>query len=105
MITREEARTLVDQYLASMWPDPEDGPRIVWEEQTEEYTGCWVCFWVLKRYLESKDRRYRTGGNYPIIVDKIDGSLYSTGFRPVEEYVEIFNTDKSRLNRLFPRRL
>jgi hypothetical protein len=100
MITREEARTLVDQYLASKWPDAEDGPRVVWEEQTEEYVNCWVCFWVLKKYLDTRDRHYRTGGNYPIIVDKTDGSLYATGFRPVEEYVAIFDTDKSRLKRL-----
>jgi hypothetical protein len=102
MITREEARILVDQYLASMWPDRDDGPRVVWDEQTEDHPGCWVCFWALKKYLETRDRQYRTGGNYPIIVDKVDGSLYGTGFRPVEEYVELFNADKSNLKRLRP---
>lgn len=100
MITREEARMLVDQYLASMWPQRQDGPRVVWDEQTEDYSSCWVCYWVLKKYLETRERQYRTGGNYPIIVDKTDGSLYGTGFRPIEEYVALFNVDKTSLKRL-----
>jgi hypothetical protein len=48
------------------------------------------------------DKQYRTGGNYPIIVDKVDGSLYGTGFRPVDEYVARFDTDKAQLKRLAP---
>jgi hypothetical protein len=100
MITREEARKLVDQYLASRASSRDDDPRVVWDEQTEEYPKCWVCYWVSKKYLETRDRQYRLGGNYPIIVDKVDGALYLTGFRPVEEYVELFNTDKSQLKRL-----
>jgi hypothetical protein len=55
---------------------------------------------VRKKYLETKDPQYQSGGNYPIIVDMTDGDLYATGFRPVEEYVEIFNMDKSKLKQL-----
>jgi hypothetical protein len=100
VITQEQARKRVEEYLLALKPARFDNPRVVWDEQTEEYPGCWVYFWVLKKYLETKDRQYRIGGNYPIIVDKNDGSMYATGFRPVEEYVEIFKTDRSRLERL-----
>jgi hypothetical protein len=100
MITREEGRILVESYLASTLPAVEDGPRVVSEEHTKDYPGCWVFFWVRKKYLETKDPQLRIGGNYPVIVDKTDGALYATGFRPVEEYVEIFNTGKSKLKRL-----
>ena len=102
MVTRKQAVSLVNHYLASKWPNHSDGPRVVWEEETEEYSSCWVCYWVLQKYLETRERQYRTGGNYPIIVDKLDGALYLTGFRPIEEYVATFDLDKSQLKRLTP---
>jgi hypothetical protein len=100
MVTRQEARRLVEEYLASHLPPLEDDARVVWEEMTEDHEGCWVCFWVRRKYLETKDRQYRVGGNYPVIVDKIDGTLYGTGFRDVEEYVHLFQTDKASLKKL-----
>lgn len=102
MITRDDAHRLVNEYLATRKSSRVDDPRVVWEDQTEEYQNCWVCFWVSKKYLETRDRQYRLGGNYPIIVDKTDGSLYLTGFRPVAEYVSLFNSDKSQLAKLTP---
>jgi hypothetical protein len=104
MITRDEARLLVDKYLAARWPNPEDGPRIVNAEIMEEYPGCWVCFWNTKKFIETGDKGYRLGGNYPIIVDKADGTLYTTGFYPVERYVQSFHSDKALLKRVIAQR-
>lgn len=102
MISKAEAESLVENYLAGHLPPSEHGPRVVWREHTEDHPNCWVCHWVLKIYLDTMDRQYRTGGNYPITVDMEDGSLYGTGFRPVDEYVARFNTDKAQLKRLAP---
>lgn len=102
MITREEGRKFVDTYLASRLPPHEYGPRVVWDEHTEDHPGCWIFYWVLQKYLETKDRQYRLGGNYPILVDKTDGSLYATGPRDADEYVALFNADKFQLQRLMP---
>jgi hypothetical protein len=100
-MTREQAEGLVNRYLASLSPN-EDGPSVVWTEQTLEFPKCWVCFWQLQIWLDTRNDDYALGGNYPIIVDKEDGALYGTGFDDVDEYVVAFNADKSRLERLAP---
>jgi len=100
MIAKAEAESLVENYLASFFPPSKHGPLVVWREHTEDHPHCWVCYWVYKIYLDIMGRQYRAGGNYPIIVDKVDGSLYGTGFRPIEEYVARFDTDKAQLKRL-----
>jgi len=100
MITRDQAEQLVNEWLMRKWPDQEGGPLVVWGEQTYEFTNCWVCYWVLQKYIETRDREYRLGVNYPILVDKADGALYGTGFRPIDEYVANFDADKSLLERM-----
>jgi hypothetical protein len=61
-----------------------------------------VCYWNSKKFIETRDTGYRVGGNYPVIVDKEDGTLFHTGVYSVERYVETFHTDKTKLKRLTP---
>lgn len=42
---------------------------------TIEQNWGWIFFYQGKRWIDTKDRRYKILGLYPIVVEKNDGSL------------------------------
>ncbi len=66
--------------FGSALPGHADKPRrhlVVWS--TDEHDFGWVFHWCTREFLETEDFRYALGGNAPLIVDRHDGKMYSTG--------------------------
>ncbi len=99
MVNQREAEESVNRYLRRREKNG-DIPCEVIQEYTEQFDGGWVVYYAPKRFRETGDQNYLVGGNYPIIVDKNDGVLFSTGPRAVQYYCDLFQSDKSRLVRL-----
>ena len=78
MITKEEARNLVDAEILKDWRVENDVPIII-DEITIERDFGWVFFYDSRRYLETKEFGYMLVGNAPIIVNKFDATLHYTG--------------------------
>jgi hypothetical protein len=70
------------------------------DEHTQEFDQGWLFFYNTRRFLRTRSPMDCGCGNYPIIVDKVNGALYFTGPRPVGYYLDLFKSDKTRLTRL-----
>jgi hypothetical protein len=61
------------------------------DDHTIERDFGWVFFYVDKRFIQTGNPRYMLFGNAPIIVNRNDGSLHTTGTaKPIEEYIQEF---------------
>jgi Immunity protein 35 len=95
-LSKEAAARLVERYLATLEPVEPDNPWVINPAPTREHEWGWVFFWHNKRFLETKDFNYDVGGNCPVIVNKMDGSLYSTGSgRGIDFYIDLYLKDRS----------
>lgn len=57
--------------------------------QVDEHDFGWVYFYDGSRHVETGEFRYALAGNAPLIVDRSDGQLYTTGTaHPIEHYLD-----------------
>jgi hypothetical protein len=64
-------------------------------EHTMEFESGWVFFYQTKEYVETGDITKMVGGNAPVIINKIDGSLHITGTSsPIEKYIRDYVKSK-----------
>lgn len=89
MITHEEARRFVIEHLGRPdWLLPEDD-WVVLDEATIEKPWGWVFFYTSKLWRETGDIKYAVAGNSPLIVERKDGCILSTGTAcATESYIE-----------------
>ena len=87
MIDKNEATTIAEEYLKTI-PSIGDVELALMPEHTREFEKGWVFFYQSRRFVETGDMMEMVGGNAPLIVDKMDGSVHVTGTgRPIEDYV------------------
>lgn len=100
-LTKEAAILLVESYLKTIQPVEPDNPWLINHAHTKEYDWGWVFSWNNKKFLDTRQVKYDVGGNCPVIVNKLDGSLYSTGSaRGIEYYVDLYLKDRKALRRI-----
>jgi hypothetical protein len=99
MIDLDAATRIVTEHLAAMeqrmndfgsaLPDYADRPRLHLElASTTEYEFGWVFGYTTREYRETGNLSHALAGNAPLIVDKMDGQLYTSGTgHPIEHYV------------------
>ena len=77
MITKNEAERLVLEHLRKM--ETPDLPFAINNDKTIERPFGWVFFYNSKKFLETRDMRFRLAGNGPITVNKSNGELTVLG--------------------------
>jgi len=88
MIDKASARKLVSDGLR-MTNERDGLDLVIVDHQTIEDDFGWVFFYSSKKYLETGDFHDAVARNAPIIVDRRDGSIHSTGTaEPIEIYIE-----------------
>jgi hypothetical protein len=91
MLTKEQARALVVAEIER--PPKFNNPSypqdlVIADEHTIERAWGWVFFYNTRRYLETREFRYRLAGNGPYIVNRHTGELRAAGAaRPIEYYI------------------
>ncbi|NRF72455.1 hypothetical protein HLB44_36450 [Aquincola sp. S2] len=61
--------------------------------RVDEHDFGWVYFYNARDFAETQDHEHSLVGNAPVIVDRQNYGLYSTGTaRPIEHYVEEFRS-------------
>lgn len=96
MISKEEARRLVVEYIGR--PDwlPQEDDWIVLDEATIEKPWGWVFFHSSKMWRETGEIKYAVAGNAPLIVERESGRVIITGTaRTAEHYIENYERNGS----------
>lgn len=87
MLSREEAIARVKGHLVALEPGVGVELALLEQNTLEEDFG-WVFFYQSKDFLESGRVSDKLAGNSPIIVDRRDGTIHTTGTaHPIESYV------------------
>ena len=83
--------------FGSALPGHADRPKlhlVIVDELTQTHDFGWVFFYDTQEHIDG-DTSAALGGNAPLIVDKTDGLIYSTGTaRSVEYYVDEYRQGK-----------
>ena len=102
MTTKQAADQAVSTHLRRMEREmdhfgsalPENKDRLAHHlviTQVDSHEFGWVYFYSSESFVETGDIRHALGGNAPLIVDRKDCKLYSSGTaKPIEHYVEEF---------------
>ena len=98
MLTFTEAR---EQALATVRTRPADLPLgdelVLIEDDTIERDWGWVFFFTSRLWRDTGDPRYENHGEGPLIVNRYDGSVHTTGTsHPSEYYVTRYETEFAR---------
>lgn len=90
MITKDQAERLAADHLRTLNAGCAE-EFILATDRTNERDQCYVFFYNTKRFLETRDDRYRLAGNGPILVSKRDGFLQAYGSNvPIEVSIAEF---------------
>jgi Immunity protein 35 len=100
LIDHDTAKQSVLRYLSTL--KSIDGSEwVVDDEKTEEHDVAWLFCWDTKDRLTGKRPRRGLTGNYPILVRKADGALYSwTLLEPLEHALDKLRSGQPALPRL-----
>ena len=94
MISSEEAATIAKLELVRYSAESESESEIelaLISDATIERPTCFVFFWNSKKYIETGDFQTALGGNAPILVDRRNRSVHTTGTaHPIEHYIKEF---------------
>lgn len=72
-MTKQQAKEIAVKAISNLKPGTEF---VVLDDKTVEKDFGWVFFYSPTKYLETKDPKYLTPGNSPIIVDRADGATH-----------------------------
>lgn len=88
-LDEQEARELIDEYLAAREP-PRDDQWVI--SSVAEHDWGWVVGWVNRRYLEgSRSPNDVYAGPGPYLVDRRTGDVALAGnAHPVEHYIDLW---------------
>ncbi len=71
---------------------------VILDQHTLEEDFGWVFFYQSREYIETGDFLAALGGNSPLIISGLDGSVTKTGTaQPVEVYIEEYRKSLSDL--------
>lgn len=99
-IDRETAKSRAQRYLSAV-PRQFDGDWVILDHRTQEFDVAWMFWWTHESLAMPDTRGTGTVGNYPILVDKSDGTLYVwTLLEPLDRLLETIRHDKSSAPRL-----
>jgi hypothetical protein len=86
MIDRATATAIARDAVAAL---KSTHPLALQEDRTLERPFGWVFFYTTREHLATGDWRKAAPGVAPLIIDRRDGSVHSTGTRhPVEYYIQ-----------------
>lgn len=90
MINKEQAKEIVKNIISGH-ELPDNDEYIIIESETIEKDWGWVFFHTSKKWYETKDLKYSTAGNAPLIVLRENGNVLVTGTAHVtKHYIERF---------------
>jgi hypothetical protein len=96
MITYEEAKQIAQHWLNEMNTNSARSDWMFFGEPTEHSFG-WIFGWSTRAHVETGNWMYAAPGNSPIIVDRCDGSIHSTGTAyPTSYYVEEYERKRTQ---------
>lgn len=91
MISRDSARRIAADSIREGVRTPHGMTLVILDDETIERGFGWVFFYQSREYLETGDLSQQLAGNAPIIVDREDGSVHTTGTaEPVEHYLAAY---------------
>ncbi|MCP4004967.1 MAG: hypothetical protein GY725_12300 [bacterium] len=98
MITLAQARDRVEAEIRSrqsnLWPG--DDFQIADDDTLEREWG-WVFFYQSRLWMETGESRYRSADNGPMIVNRFDGTIHSTGTaHEPDYYITRYETEYER---------
>lgn len=86
MLTKDEARALVEKVVSKSAPKDEEW--VILEHCTIEKPWGWVFFYNSREYVTTGDPIFQLYGNAPYIVNKETGELVSTGTAEgIDDYI------------------
>ena len=95
MIDKDFARRVAAEHIEEGCTTPDGITPVIVDEHTIERDFGWVFFYQSREYLETQDYGCMLGGNAPIIVDRVDGSVHETGTaNPVEDYIREYERER-----------
>ncbi len=95
-MTVDEARQKVEQELRRFGQRSGPEELVVIDEDTIERPWGWVFFYTSRGWRDG-DSRYALGGNAPIIVNRFDGALRSTGTASsIDHYIAEYEAELER---------
>ncbi|MBD2181093.1 hypothetical protein H6S82_12765 [Planktothrix sp. FACHB-1355] len=96
MIDKETAKRLVTEQINAHSNVKPGFEWVVIDEATIENDYGWVFCYQTRLFLETKNNIYRRAGNYPILVEKSDGSLHylNTQNNSLKKSLELFEEQK-----------
>ncbi|MCJ8347197.1 YrhB domain-containing protein [bacterium] len=88
MLNYNQAKVIVSNYLQEKYNDE----IIIDEKHTIEQVFGWIFAINSKKYISTRNGRFRAYGNFPIIVDKFNDQMYEeTIFRDLKCYTDSYN--------------
>lgn len=94
MIDRNQAAEIARREVART-PAPAGDRFVLLEDKTLEKPFGWVFFHTSERYRQTRDLRHAVPGNAPLIVDREDGSVHTTGTgRPLQFYLDRYERER-----------
>ena len=96
MLTQKDARSMVVMELRrhGLGSGPEE--LVILDEETIERPWGWVFFYTTRGWRDG-DSRYAVGGNGPIIVNRLDGTLRCSGTAlPPEQIISEYDAELER---------
>jgi hypothetical protein len=93
MISREQARALVEAEIHRPDPYGACGPVEIVEESTIERSWGWVFFYQSSEYLRTGNISAALAGNAPYIVNRHTGDVIVTGTAwPTQKYIDDYES-------------
>lgn len=96
MLTLNEAIIKANEYLSTVKVFPSIELTLQLDE-TIEFEYGWVFFYQSKEYMRTRDVFDSLAGNAPIIINKYDGSLQTTGTaHTIEKYIADYVAERKK---------
>jgi hypothetical protein len=90
MITFQAAKKLATKKVQAFEKEA-NIPLAIIEEATGEFEYGWVFFYQSEEYVRTGNEDALVGGNAPIIVDKLNATIHTTGTgKGHEEYIRLY---------------
>ena len=94
MLDISQAREIAQRWLDTRCPIPDDR-FVVRNELTRERAFGWVFFYHCERWLQTRDPKYDTVNNAPLIIDRANGSVHVTGTaQTIDFYIAEYERSK-----------
>jgi Immunity protein 35 len=97
LIDQERATQIASKWLTENPARGRDGvlELCLLDDFTRELDFGWLFFYTSRLYRDTGDSQYALAGNAPLIVDRRDGTLHTTGTaHPIEHYIDRYRRER-----------